>query len=219
MTPKAEADNPTKTPGGEALLVAIARGDPQAPTRALEVYGGLVWKIARTYLKRREDAEDASQEVFISLCRTAHRFDPTRGSEAAFVAAVARSRVIDLARRLRARPDIGAAGTGGDEALDQRAHDSGGPYTGGQRDPERGQEFAEDARRAKEALAALSPEQQEVIRLTVHRGYTHEGVAKVLGIPAGTAKTRIRTALTRLRDVLRAPASGHTPALARGEVA
>lgn len=71
------------------ILQRISAGDQDAVAACLDEYGGLVWRLALRYLNSKADAEDATQEIFISIWASAHRFDPAKGSEAAFVATVA----------------------------------------------------------------------------------------------------------------------------------
>ncbi|MBU3729210.1 MAG: sigma-70 family RNA polymerase sigma factor [Phycisphaerales bacterium] len=69
-------------------------------------FSGLVWSIARKLSADPSDAEDAVQEVFIDLWRSAHRFDPAKGTETTFVATIARRRLIDRGRRRQRRPEV-----------------------------------------------------------------------------------------------------------------
>src|SRR5215813_10857739 len=85
-----------------ALLARVAGGDPGAVRDCLARYGGLVWSIARRF--EGGDAEDAVQEIFLDLWRSAARFDPQIASEPAFVAMIARRRLIDRRRTRQRRP-------------------------------------------------------------------------------------------------------------------
>src|SRR5438132_13118196 len=82
----------------EDLLPRVARGDGVAVEQCVDRYGGLIWQIALRFSATRADAEDAVQEVFIDLWKSAARFDPTRASETTFVAMIARRRLIDRKR-------------------------------------------------------------------------------------------------------------------------
>src|SRR3954470_11204914 len=84
------------------LLGRVAAGDQQAVRECLARYGGLVWSIARRF--EGNDAEDAVQEIFLDLWRSAPRFDPQLSSEPAFVAMLARRRLIDRRRMRQRRP-------------------------------------------------------------------------------------------------------------------
>jgi RNA polymerase sigma-70 factor, ECF subfamily len=91
-------------PEGAPLLHRLCAGERAAVDEALATWGPLVWSIARRHHPDRTEAEDAVQEIFIDLWRTARRFDPAVGSEATFVATVAHRRCIDRHRRTQARP-------------------------------------------------------------------------------------------------------------------
>jgi RNA polymerase sigma-70 factor (ECF subfamily) len=152
-------------------------------------FGPLVWTLARQLLANRSDAEDAVQEVFAEIWRVADRFDPSIASARAFVATIARRRLIDRGRT-RQRFD----------------RDAGEPLSDATVSPERTPDEAivagEAGRTAMEAFGRLRPEQQKVIRLAVHEEWTHDRIAEYLGMPVGTVKTHLRRGLLELRDVL-----------------
>src|SRR4029079_2303035 len=85
-----------------ALLARVAGGDPGAVRDCLARYGSLVWSIARRF--EGNDAEDAVQEIFLDLWKSAPRFDPQLSSEPAFIAMLARRRLIDRKRMRQRRP-------------------------------------------------------------------------------------------------------------------
>lgn len=176
----------------ESTLERIARGDAGAVRACIEEHGPRVTALARRMLGRAADVEDVVQEVFIEIWRHAGRFDPSKGSEAQFVAMVARRRLIDVLRRTSRRPET--------ELLDEER-------------PASGASTAEDAAvrdevaRAKRAMERLRPEQQRVLGLAIQRGLTHDEIARRTGMPLGTVKTHARRGLMRLRELLaeRAP--------------
>lgn len=165
------------------ILQQIAAGNAGAVARCLEEYGGLVWTIATRYLgSERAEVEDAVQEVFVTLWRTAGQFDPAKGSEAAFVATVARRRIIDARRRAVARDPRRFAG---------RAREV----------EEAGRELRENAALGEE-FARLPEDERLALWLVVSRGLSHREVAEATAAPVGTVKTRLRRALMRLRQAL-----------------
>src|SRR6478672_262781 len=87
------------------LLPQVAQGNPVAIRACLDRYGGLVWGIARRFFGANADAEDAVQEAFLDLWRSAGRYDPKVSSEPVFVALIARRRFIDRRRRTQRRLD------------------------------------------------------------------------------------------------------------------
>ncbi len=129
------------------------------------------------------------QDVFAEIWRVAPRFDPAIASARAFVATIARRRLID---RGRIRQRIDRDGTGGirDEAVT------------GEAKPLERLEQDEQARAAMTEFGRLRIEQQKVIRLAVHEEWTHERIAEHLDMPVGTVKTHLRRGLLRLRETL-----------------
>src|SRR5262245_63951716 len=88
------------------LLGRVAAGDQAAIRECIARYGGVVWSLARRFEARDGDAEDAVQEIFLDLWKSAARFDRQIASEAAFVAMIARRRLIDRKRTRGRRPTI-----------------------------------------------------------------------------------------------------------------
>lgn len=177
----------------QGILERIAGGDEAAVKECLDRYSGLVWSLARRFSPTRSDAEDAVQEIFLSLWRSAARYDPEKASEVTFIATVARRRLIDRNRARSARPD-----TDGIE-VPENAPSRSGP----------GQiEAAPDVARAAEALGALRPEQRQVVELAVVRGLSHSQIAELTGMPLGTVKTHARRGLQRVREALGAGKEG-----------
>jgi RNA polymerase sigma-70 factor (ECF subfamily) len=170
----------------ESLLQQIARGDADAVAPLLDRYAPLVWALARRSGLPRSEVDDAVQEVFAELWRTAGRFDPGVAGEATFVAMIARRRLIDRRRRLAARGEVvtGEPPEPAEAVRMPRAAE------------------AEEAGRAAAALATLGEEQQRVLRLSVYEGLSHEGIARATGLPLGTVKTHARRGLMRLRELL-----------------
>jgi RNA polymerase sigma factor (sigma-70 family) len=174
----------------EPILTRIARGDPAAIRLCIDRYSGLVWSLARRLCG--PEAEDAVQEVFLDLWRSAARFDPKVASETTFVAMVARRRLIDRRRKLSRQPDI-------EPILEPSA--AVPPMQGAKA------EQREDSARAREAFRALTNDQQRVLGLSVYRGLSHDQIASSTGLPLGTVKTHIRRGLIRLREMLDVPPS------------
>lgn len=171
----------------ESILERVAAGEEAAVKECLDRFGGLVWSVARRFSPTREDAEDAVQEVFLSLWKAAGRYDPALASEATFVTMIARRRLIDRNRARAARPD-----TAGIEIPAE---------TPGREGPSQ-IEAAPDVSRAAEALARLRPEQRQVVELSVVRGLSHSQIADATGMPLGTVKTHARRGLQRVREAL-----------------
>ncbi len=180
---------------GSDLLPRVARGDSAAVRECITRYGGLVWSLASRYGLKGSDAEDVVQEVFVDLWKSAERFDATIAPEAGFVAMLARRRIIDRRRQLARSGRVALvedAGVLDVSSESWREAGSRGSSLGG----------SEEAAQAERALDELSPDQQRVLRLSLHRGLSHESISKALGLPLGTVKTHARRGLIRLRELL-----------------
>lgn len=175
----------------EPLLHRVAAGEQNAVDECLDRYGNLVWSLARRFTSNRTDAEDAVQEIFIELWANAARFNADKASETTFVAMLARRRLIDRLRKTKREPST--------EELNVAASVE-------QVDREADLETKDQAARAQRIIQALKPEQQQIIRLAVYDGHTHQSIAESLGIPLGTVKTHLRRGLLRVREAMEATA-------------
>lgn len=189
----APADAAPGRPGAEVVeqppvLPDVADGDRAAIGRCMARYGALVWSIARRLSPTAADAEDATQEVFLDLWRSASRFDPARGSEALFVAMIARRRLIDRLRSMRPRLDHEIPG------LEEWTREV--PQDGGRVDR------AAEAAIARAVLDTLPVEQRRVIDLSIVHGLSHSEIANRVGMPLGTVKTLVRRGLIKVRQAL-----------------
>src|SRR5262245_38521546 len=165
----------------EALLRRLAAGDARALGELFDAYSGLLGGLALRILQSRAEAEDVVQEVFVQVWRQAARFDGRRGNPEAWLCTITRTRALDRLRRRAARRErTGAAAPPGADVP-----------------------RPEESLAVRQALGELSPEQRRALELAYYEGLTHAEIARRLGEPLGTIKTRIRTAMTRLRDALR----------------
>lgn len=171
----------------QAILHRIASGDRSAVQECLNKYGGLVWSIARKLLRNSDDAEDAVQEVFIDIWKNAGRFDESQASETTFVAMIARRRIIDRIRYSARR--ISA------DSLDDVLLE---PFTRSDHD----MQMSVEANEAAEAMRTLRPEQQQVLRLSIIQGMSHQEISDSTGMPIGTVKTHARRGLMQVRETL-----------------
>ena len=176
------------------LLQHVAAGERAAMEQCLARYAPLVWSAARRYLGNSPEAEDAVQEIFIELWRKADRFEPSLGSETAFVMTLARRRLLDARRRSSRQPEW--------TPLEEAGESLAEPAAEGLEDDESVQ--------ALSVLRALPAEQQQVLELSLRDGWTHSEIASRLALPLGTVKTQLRRGLQRIRQAL-----GVSPAQSR----
>jgi RNA polymerase sigma-70 factor, ECF subfamily len=185
---------PDDAQGDDVRLIArISAGDDLALSCAYDRYAGLVYGLARRVTGSAAMAEELTQEVFVFLWQHPGRFDASRGTLRAFLGAVTHRRAVDRVRsearrtaredRVAADPAIGCARAGSDDVTGRV-------------------EATELARRVREAVAMLPPDQRIAIELAYFGGCTFRDVAVRLGIPEGTAKSRLRLALARLSSAL-----------------
>jgi len=175
------------------VLQRIASGDPAAVRECMDQYGALVWSLARRMSRSAADAEDAAQEIFLDIWRSAGRYDAAQGSDKVFIATIARRRLIDRLRKRSAEPPMDPA-----EVLDTLA----GP------DAPNPAETSLEAGRAARALAELRPEQRQVLELGIMHGLTQSEIAARLGLPLGTVKSLMRRGLLRVREYMNLDAEG-----------
>jgi RNA polymerase sigma-70 factor (ECF subfamily) len=174
---------PDRPPAPPPVLGRVAAGDAVAIRECLARYGGLVWSIARRF--DQVDAEDAVQEIFLDLWKSAARFDETVASETAFVAMIARRRLIDRRRMRRRRPTT-------EQLPDIPVHV----------DPAASPATCAEAHQAAKALDALRPEQRQVLVLSTCHGLSHGEIAEATGMPLGTVKAHARRGLLSIRAAL-----------------
>ena len=166
------------------LLLAIAARDRAAFDELYRRYMRSVLGLALRRLGDRGRAEDALQETFAAIWRSARSYDPQRGAGAAWLYTVARNAIVDGARR---RPEPAA------EAPESATSDAG---------PDERAEAAWVAWRVHRAIASLPQTEREVIELAYWGEQSQSEIAEFLGIPLGTVKTRTRSGLQRLATIL-----------------
>jgi RNA polymerase sigma-70 factor, ECF subfamily len=166
------------------LIQRVARRDEGAFESLYRRHSGRVLGLATRRLRDRGRAEDATQDAFAAIWRSAHSFRPGRGSGTTWLYTVARNAIIDRARRGGA--DVAEA--------PELAFDGPGP------DSEAETSWLRDT--VHLAVSALPEHESEVIALAYWHGLSQSEVAEQLGIPLGTVKTRTRSALARLADTL-----------------
>jgi RNA polymerase sigma-70 factor (ECF subfamily) len=178
-----------------ALLARIVDHDEEAIEALYARYSGPLYSLAYRVTGADRFAQDVVQEVFLALWKDAARFDPAKGSVAPWLFSLARHKAIDLVRReANVRKRTADVDLEFEVAPDDVDHEA---WLNLRRD------------RVHAAIAGLSEIQRTALELAFFGGLTHVEVAERLGIPLGTAKTRIRTALLNLREALGTALSEH----------
>lgn len=186
------AERVQESPAADSILKRIAHGDPQAVNECLNQYGNFLWSLAKRYCGESE-AEDAVQEIFVELWRTADRFDSDKASEMTFVAMIARRRLIDRRRRGGRVPDLVSIDDAGCDVAQSGSDDH--------------VELSDEAAKAGECLKKLSEKQQQVLSLSIEQAQPHAVIADRLKMPLGTVKSYARRGLLQLRECMQRPLS------------
>nr|WP_230208982.1 sigma-70 family RNA polymerase sigma factor [Tetrasphaera sp. HKS02] len=171
------------------LLRCSARGDESAFADLYDAVAARVYGLVLRVVRDRSQSEEVTQEVFLDIWRTSARFDPSLGSPLGWILTIAHRKAVDRVRSAQ-------ASTNREDVYGSRNRD---------RDYDVTSDTVErrlDAQRVRHALDSLTETQRGAVELAYFGGYTHTEVAGLLGVPLGTAKTRIRDGLIRLRDTL-----------------
>lgn len=177
------------SPAAEALrltMVRVQEGDEDAFVDFYNATSRVVFGIALRVLRNHAQAEEVAQEVYLEVWRTSMRYDVTRGTATAWLNVIAHRRAVDCVRS-------GARAT----RRDLKYHDV--PREEGQPDPADIVVSRHEAYDVHRALDGLPSSQREALELAYFDGRSHREVAEILGVPLGTAKSRIRDAVRRLR--------------------
>jgi RNA polymerase sigma-70 factor (ECF subfamily) len=172
------------------LLDRIRAGDEHALAAVYDLHANLVYGLARRVTRDAQLAGEITQDVFTYLWELPGRVDLTRGSLRSYLAVVTHRRAVDEIRRneRRLRTEAAAAAADREDGPETAVVDAAAS------------EWGRD--RLTTALHALPPDQRRAVELAYYDGLTYKQVASVLGIPEGTAKSRLRLAIGRLRGLL-----------------
>lgn len=175
----------------EDPVVVLARrlkdGERSALAEAYRQWSTLIHSIALRSLRNHHDAEDVTQQVFVSAWRGRHTFDPDRGSLVAWLVGITRHRCADhhaAARRLPAVPQDSDALDSLDRSVSGCSHD------------------ATDHLVLAALIEDLGEPRRTIVRLAFYEDQTHEAIARSLGMPLGTVKSHVRRGLIHLRKHL-----------------
>jgi RNA polymerase sigma-70 factor (ECF subfamily) len=179
----------------EALVALVARSEEAALGELYDRFGRVAYGLARRVVRDDELAEDAVQEAFLAVWRSAARFVPERAKASTWVLTLVHRRAVDLVRReerRRAEPldePPGGVGPSTEDAVWLRL----------------------ERERVQKALGALPDQQREALELAYYGGFTQSELADRLGQPVGTIKSRMFNGLGRLRELLDEPETERRP--------
>lgn len=180
---------PLAPPTHEELIRLVALGDEAAFSELYDAVAPRVFGLVHRVVRDPSQSQEVTQEVFLDIWTQAARFDADRGKAMAWIMVITHRRAVDRVRSSQASRD---------RDLRQGIKEYQESYD----DVADTVESTLEAERVHRALETLTAAQQEAIRLAYYGGYTHQEVAQLLDIPVGTAKTRIRDGMIRLRDRL-----------------
>ena len=170
----------------DSILARIAAGEDGSFELLIEKYGNLVWSIGKKFLYRQSDFEDAVQEVFIAIWKSADKFDSSKAKEITFISMIARRRFIDHLRKISKHKNL--------ESIDE-------DNSTHQLYKESMLNESTDLQLIKNAIKSLDIDDQELLNLSIYQGYSHSEISKLLNLPLGTVKTKIRRNLIKLQEV------------------
>jgi RNA polymerase sigma-70 factor (ECF subfamily) len=187
VTSDSDHDGTPRETSVENLLLRVAEGDQTSFSELYDRTAPRLLGLIKRLLVDHAQSEEVAQEVFLEIWRTASRFDPNRGAALSWMLTMAHRRAVDRVRASQSSHDrdvrVGIRDV--DRDYDQVAESV---------------EIRIEHERVKRAMSQLTELQREAISLAYYGGYSHSEVAKILSIPIGTVKTRLRDGMIRLRD-------------------
>jgi RNA polymerase sigma-70 factor (ECF subfamily) len=172
-----------------SLLKRAGRGDKDAFAELYDATSARVYGLAVRVVRDPAQAEEVAQESFLEIWRGSARFDATRGSAIAWILTIVHRKAVDRVRSAEAASRRDTTYQRQNQLVE---HDTTADAA----------HASLEARRVRSALTSLTDVQRQAVELAYFGGYTHTEVASMLDLPLGTAKTRIRDGLIRLRDAM-----------------
>jgi len=176
----------------QAIVAGVNARDPSALDEAYQRYSRAVHSLAYRVVRDSAMAEDVTQEVFLKLWRQPESYNPDRGALGSWLLSVAHNRAIDVLRRRKVREEH--------PLPDDR--ETGDRVADGAIDPSEAAGLKESADAVRRALKKIPANQRQAIEMAFFQGKTHAEISAELGEPLGTAKTRIRLGMRKLRTIL-----------------
>ena len=177
----------------EALVALVARGDESALAELYDRVGRVAYGLALRVLRDDRLAEDAVQEGFLAVWRTAAAFRAERAKASTWILTLVHRRAVDLVRREERRRA---------DPLDEGAAEAISSTEPG---PDEAAWLRFERERVQAALARLPDAQREALELAYYGGFSQTELAERLGVPLGTIKSRMFAGLARLRELLDEP--------------
>ena len=183
-------------PSDSDLVRRVAAGDESAVAALYDRYGSVLYAVSYRIVGQKADAEEVVMETFAQVWRDAAKFEATRGSVAAWLTMISRSRALDQVRSRDRRERLNTSAAREDLGQERGSRQWGS-------DPGYQVEQTERQKRVAAALESLSPAQRQAIELAYFDGLSQSEIAERLNEPLGTVKTRVRLGMMKLREALR----------------
>nr|WP_307807786.1 MULTISPECIES: ECF RNA polymerase sigma factor SigK [unclassified Nocardioides] len=171
------------------LLHRAGLGDEAAFAEFYDATSARAYGLALRVVRNPAHAEEVAQEAYLDAWRSSTRYDRSKGSAAGWLLTIVHRKAVDRVRSVE-------AATARDETWNRETAPTEHDQTAEEA------HASLDAARVRSAVATLTDVQRRAVELTYFGGYTHTEVATLLDVPLGTAKTRIRDGLIRLRDLM-----------------
>jgi RNA polymerase sigma factor (sigma-70 family) len=177
-------------PSDEALLAGFATGDPGTAAAFVRRFQGRVYGLALTIVRQPAIAEEIAQETFARVFRHAGNYDARKGRVSTWLLSIARNLAIDVTRMRRLEP------------VDPEVISAELSLTSQEPAPDEMEVQPDEREQLRSAIGELPGDQRRALVLAAYMGRTAREISDLDDVPLGTVKTRIRTAMIKLRDEL-----------------